>query len=820
MRRRQRGQVLPIAAVLIIVMIGIAGLTIDGGRDYLIHRQAQNATDLAALAAGKQLAASGSILGGPPRSGDLSVIAAHDFAGNNGFNTIYGNGCDSRTATAFSATWFDVTGLACSASGGYSTRIQVNSPPVALPGVSIPGQCSGATQYNCFQVTITSRIQHFFTGVLGIPIGFSTTSAVVFAQPPVSAFPTPPPHAVYLYQPQAGCEASSQQCFDESKAPSRQGLACDGSNNCPTLWVRPGTHPTLNGIDGTIVSPQADFTAVQSNGDAIFQDRTTICDPYNRAACANNTAVGLKGFALSGGSKAYCSQFGGGGSGSAPPCTTGGPGGAPLSEVDTNETGFAPATWSPTVSTAGLKNCGSLVLNGFSVQSSNGSCFNTAEPYTIQPGIYQSIAINHGTYSFEGGLYDITGTAPVNTLTAAGYTANGIDHSRESGSDFDLCTGGQPASCPTLTAGVWIGHGGGSYGALVGGGGTCLGGGGTAGGGGDPTIISGSGVTFRFESGSAGFVATHEVSSIGLSSPGLGEAPYLSGVPLLFDLENNSWVHLDGNTAKGAPASGYIGIVYQTQNATAGGVDLNPGLGGNNRAALSGQVFANSLTTFGTQGIGVDFSSGFGTAGNPPIATSGKNETSIISTTQLVAGPTPGTETFVLNYTDEWALDAYDVYVKVNSGSAVFFSQGIWNPAPLPNQPQPPSANTPGDNFPAVPDPSNPGVYTTAPDPVTGLNTDWTLALPNGAGKPASAFEVSGNWTWGHEADLAGSTSASDTAQVRYSFPTPAGSVVTVTVFLTDGDHCGDYALASATFNNVGQPLGGLTTGGSVRLIQ
>jgi len=150
--------VLPIAAVLIIVMIGIAGLTIDGGRDYLIHRQAQNATDLAALAAGKQLAASGSILGGPPSSGDLSVVAAHDFAGNNGFSTIYGNGCDSRTPTTFTATWFDVTGLACSASAGYSTRVQVNSPPVPLPGLSIPNQCSGSTQYNCFQVTITSRI--------------------------------------------------------------------------------------------------------------------------------------------------------------------------------------------------------------------------------------------------------------------------------------------------------------------------------------------------------------------------------------------------------------------------------------------------------------------------------------------------------------------------------------------------------------------------------------------------------------------------------------------------------------------------------------
>src|SRR4029077_8150212 len=117
-----------------------------------------------------------------------------------------------------------------------------------------------------------------------------------------------------------------------------------------------------------------------------------------------------------------------------------------------------------------------------------------------KPGIYRYIVINHGTYEFDPGLYDITGLAPVNTAASAGYTANGIDHSRETATDFDLCTGGQPNSCPGLTAGIWIGHRGGAVGADVPPpSGTCVGsvGGGSSGGGGDATVVSASGAVFR-----------------------------------------------------------------------------------------------------------------------------------------------------------------------------------------------------------------------------------------------------------------------------------------------------------------------------------
>ncbi|MEA2655625.1 MAG: hypothetical protein QOI23_990, partial [Chloroflexota bacterium] len=611
--------------------------------------------------------------------------------------------------------------------------------------------------------------------------------------------------ALVLYQPQSGCDKANQQCFDEAKPVARALLSCGGAaNNCPTFWVRSGTSPKFYGFDGSTLTPAGDYTTLRSNGDMVVQDRTTFCDPYNGAACAPNTAVGANGFAIPGATKLYCSKIGGGGS-SATPCTTTGQ--ATLNEIDGRQGGWSsPAYWSPTVDTTGLKDCGALILNGNAVY---GPCVSIQEPYTIQPGIYSYIVINHGTYEFETGLYDITGVAPVNTATGVNYSANGIDHSGEVAADFDLCTGGLPNSCPNLSAGVWIGNGGGAFSGFVGPvKGSCTGGvAGSGGGGGDPTVVSGSGVVFRLERSSGGFVTTHEVTGLSLSGAGVGSLPSVGGAPLLIDEENSSFIHLD---AAAATDNTIQGVVYQTPQASGGGFEFDPGMtsGG---ASLQGQVLAYSFTTFGKPGT-MDFQQGYGTGSVPGIATSGKNETSIISSVKLAA--TPGQtnySTLTINYTDEWAMDAYDVYVKVNNGSPVFFSQGIWTSTPGPGSPQPPPANNPSDQFPANPSAGNPGSYSIK------AGNDWTYAIPNSNN---STIEAKGSWTWGHQSDIAGANSGNYTAQVLYTFPNPTGNYVSITLFALDGDHCGDYAYANYTFKNTGGPGAGSQTVGSVGLVQ
>src|ERR1700751_3387581 len=107
-RRFQRGQVMPIVALALLVLVAFAGLALDGVHLYLVRRQAQNASDAAALAGGKWLSPGGGTRNAPP-SGSVSPpwSAAHDLADVNGFPTVLNSACDSATSQQFSTAWFD-----------------------------------------------------------------------------------------------------------------------------------------------------------------------------------------------------------------------------------------------------------------------------------------------------------------------------------------------------------------------------------------------------------------------------------------------------------------------------------------------------------------------------------------------------------------------------------------------------------------------------------------------------------------------------------------------------------------------------------------
>src|ERR1700716_777613 len=297
-KRRQSGQMWPIAAAAFLVMCALAGLAIDASRDYLNKRNAQNAADFAVLAAAKQMSYS-TTLSNPIAANSPAVHAAHDYAANNGFATLYGNGCDSTAGGGFTTSWFDIAGPACTATAGFNTKVSINQPAVNLPGSPVAAACLGAAKFSCVQVVITSRIAELFTSVLGINFAYVTVGAAAQAGLPSSSFDAPPPNAVTIYQPQSGCLPASQQCFDETKPGGRTQLSCTGgTNNCPTFGARPGTAPTIYGYDGSVLTPAGDYTALPSNGDMVFQDRTAICDPYNGVACVANVARGTAGFAV------------------------------------------------------------------------------------------------------------------------------------------------------------------------------------------------------------------------------------------------------------------------------------------------------------------------------------------------------------------------------------------------------------------------------------------------------------------------------------------------------------------------------------------
>jgi len=828
--RRTRGQTLVIFALMTVVLFGFAGLALDAGHVYLVHRLTQNATDSAALAGGKRLGA-GIRSAQPTSSSDPIFVAVHDYAQANGYRTNLSNGCTSSSAgtpqpglTQFSATWVD-TGTCA---GGFTTRVTVAVPPPTLTP-----NCSNVP-YNCMQVVITEVVPNFLMVVLGIPTTTVTTSATVLALPPGNVASMPPSVALYLYQPDntglvsGTCAIGFQQCFKPTVAPQRSQLSCSSPTaSCPTFWTLPGSSPLISGIDGHSI-PTGDTVAVQSNGSMVLQDPTTFCDPYG-GACASGTVTGLRGFSLQTGKTLYCS---------APPgqtpiaCTSSGPGAAPLNANYGNETSFSAFTWQPSI-TPPSNFCGSLVLDGDTVANSGGTgaCNPPAsDPYLILPGVYGSIVINHGVYEFGPGVFQITGTAPQNTA-AAGQKANGIDLSGETTADWDLCPSG---SCPGWNppVGLWIGHGNTPFvNGAAGSSGTC--GDGSSSppttGGGDQTWVKGAGVTFQFAgAGSGGFVSTNEVASVSLSAPGLGTQPATGGVPILFDLENSTFIHLDassggggggddGGDGAGNVQSQFVGIIYQTTTASGGGVEVNSGLGGTG-AALRGQVLAYTYAAFGIPGPAVNFIAGFGVgSGPPPTSTGGFNETQIYGTpaATLTAAAQSGFETLTWHYTDEWKLDAYTTYVKINNTTPAYFSQGIWSPAPGAGVPLPPSGNTPGETLPAYPsvsqDPGSKYTHTFT----SNNSSDWTMKYSDG-----SSFELNGGWVWGHENGIAGTSSGSDVTTGKYTFPIPPGLQSTITLFMSDGDRCGDWVTVTVTLNNVGTFNPGLQSAGTESLEQ
>jgi Putative Flp pilus-assembly TadE/G-like len=800
----RRGQIMPIFALMFLFLFGIVALALDAGHLFLANLQVQNAVDSAALAAGKTLALQAQTAP-PGSSSNAAVQSAHDFANLNGFPTQAGALCETATSSQFQTSFFDTSAPgSCGAAAVFNTRVDIYVPPLGSPTPN----CA-ARPFNCVQVQITRKVPTYLMSMLGVPWTNVAATATAYAQPPGSFSNYPPQYAVYLYQPQAACPAGNQ-CFNESLAPSRSNMSCAAPNNCPTLWGRTLTQPLIKGYDGSL-SAASDTVAVQSKGDIVVEDTggMTICDPYNGATCVRGAAVGAKGFALATGASLRCN----GGTTQPlglPACSLPLP---TLGAIYGNEISpMISQAWYPTLSLP-QNDCGFLVLNGEQVQGHSGLTGATgcqpsnSEKFTIMPGKYSYIVINHGMYEFAGGLFEITGSAP----------AGQIDHSLEGVADWDLCN---PVIGCNTTAGIWITHGAGTGNPGSSGFGSC-GGASSQAGGGDLTQILGVGVTFRFDAGAGGFVSSRLVTSIVLIAPGFGANPSVNDIPLLFDLENSNFIHLDAIPAPlGFNPNRFQGIIYQanplTSSVTGGGLEIDAGaaaVGGGTPLVL-GQVIAYSLTTFGLPGIAVDFTNGLAGGSMPVFNTGGLYEPSQLAGVALqpVVGD-PTKEKVVLNYFDEFDLDAFDVYLKINNGPAIYFSKGLW-----PTSPVPPANNNPGNANPAYPTAAGAATYTVV---ASSPKPDWTYIEPDG-----TKYEVSGDWSWGHQMDLIaagkglGTGILNQAATITYTFPIPAGNTVVITAYMTDGDFCGDFVAATWTFYNIGQSGAGQQVAGNVHLEQ
>lgn len=132
--KSERGQALILIVFAIIGLIGMTGLTVDGGIAYSDRRNAQNAADTAALAAGR------------------AKIRGESWQ-NAGFNLAAANGYNNN---------------------GTTNTVQVVNPP-------IQGKYAGDSNY--IQVIIVSNVQTSFARVVGITQMTNRVNAVARVVP-------------------------------------------------------------------------------------------------------------------------------------------------------------------------------------------------------------------------------------------------------------------------------------------------------------------------------------------------------------------------------------------------------------------------------------------------------------------------------------------------------------------------------------------------------------------------------------------------------------------------------------------------------------
>ena len=145
---RQHGQILVIFALSLLVLIGMAGLALDGGSTFAQRRDQQTAADLSALAAANDYLIN--------HSSSQAIDRAKAFAASNGFT-------DGLSGTSVDA--------AIDTSNGVEVTVGIGSPH--------PNSFVGALGMSSWQVSVTAQ------ALAGFPDGAYGASPFIF---PIGAF--------------------------------------------------------------------------------------------------------------------------------------------------------------------------------------------------------------------------------------------------------------------------------------------------------------------------------------------------------------------------------------------------------------------------------------------------------------------------------------------------------------------------------------------------------------------------------------------------------------------------------------------------------
>lgn len=170
-QQRQRGQVMILFALAMIVILGMMAIALDGSYGFVQNRRAQNATDFAAFAGAQEL--NGSSLcsgsGAAPTTARMANIVQDIVSANS-----------SPVGSAWQATFLDNTGAKMTGTGSSFTNASNSGYPP-------PGAC-GLTVYTCQTVNGVSNCiagtplftwNSYLAGIIGTPqLGGFASAAV------------------------------------------------------------------------------------------------------------------------------------------------------------------------------------------------------------------------------------------------------------------------------------------------------------------------------------------------------------------------------------------------------------------------------------------------------------------------------------------------------------------------------------------------------------------------------------------------------------------------------------------------------------------
>jgi hypothetical protein len=162
--RRQDGQVVPIVAVCLVVLIGFVAIVLDIGRVYVAQQQLDAAVDSAALAGGQNL---------PNATNAYNAAVAYSGAAGDK-NALSGTGVTAGSPTV---TFECVSHAPNYASGSCPTD---TSNTNCQPGGAQSPQPSGVTTCNAVHVTETAQVQTTL-GSLFFPQGFTVSASTTAA---------------------------------------------------------------------------------------------------------------------------------------------------------------------------------------------------------------------------------------------------------------------------------------------------------------------------------------------------------------------------------------------------------------------------------------------------------------------------------------------------------------------------------------------------------------------------------------------------------------------------------------------------------------